>query len=197
MKLVLWNIVIICAFLVSSFAQEVPQDSVPQASEMRTTNNNIFVEVLGNAWLYSINYERIIANYFVIRGGLSFLPVRSDIQPRYFTLLPVSASYLIGSTHYCELGIGTMFASFNGTDARWNLFSEKQGLNTFVEVSGTPKFAFVPFATITPIIGYRWHPTDGSINFRVVFTPMISLTPYFITPIEFTPFGGVSIGWSF
>lgn len=180
MKLVLCNIVIICALAVNVFAQEPQKDSVQaQMQEIRTANNNISLEVLGNAWLYSVNYERIIANRFVIRGGLSFLPVRSDVQSRYFVLFPASASYLIGSTHYCELGIGTMFASFNGTSAQWNFFSEKQGLNAFVEVSGTSKFAFVPFATVTPIIGYRWHPSNGGVNFRVVFTPMIKLNPIF------------------
>ncbi len=195
MRHVLCHIVLLCAFALGAFAQEAQKDSLHQASEMRTANNNIFLEVGGSAIAYSVNYERIIDNRFVLRGGLSFLPVQST-EFRYLSILPVSASYLIGSTHYLELGVGTMFASFNGTEARWQYLREG-AIDISANVTGTSKFAFCPFPTVVPIIGYRWHPLNGGLNIRAVFTPRINFNGFAITPIEVAPWGGISLGWSF
>ncbi|TAE27909.1 MAG: hypothetical protein EAZ92_08815 [Candidatus Kapaibacterium sp.] len=188
MRYVLCHIVLLCAFALGVLAQEAQKDSVPQASEIRTANNNFFLEAGGNAIAYSLNYERIMGNHFVLRGGLSFLPVQSA-EFRYLAILPVSVSYLIGSTHYLELGLGTMFASYNGTEARWQ-YNRGSAIDISAEVTGTPKFAISPFPIAIPIIGYRWHPLGGGLNARIAFTPLVSF-------LGILPFGGISLGWSF
>lgn len=151
MKYVLFHSALLFVLTFSAFSQEMYKDSAQQMqlSEYGTAKNNIFVEVGASAFVYSVNYERIIGKHLAIRGGLSFLPVQSS-EFRYFSILPLSVSYLIGSTHYVELGLGTVFASFNGTQAQWQ-FIRNNAPNFMAEVGGAPKFFICPAATAIPI----------------------------------------------
>ncbi|HTF03236.1 MAG TPA: hypothetical protein VK826_04390 [Bacteroidia bacterium] len=95
--------------LVQLGAQEKTADS------LRQFKNTIFVEILGRAGVYSLNYERIICqkNKYAIVGkiGVSYFP--HSPQPSRIWAVPFSAGFSYGSVHCLELCAGvTWFEDF-------------------------------------------------------------------------------------
>jgi hypothetical protein len=160
----------------------------PAAEAQRTAHNAIFLELLGNGLIYSVNYERIFDEPEIgIRAGLSFISLGASAgagdtsASSKVTLMtfPVLANYYgVGSkNHKLQLGAGVTFLYASATAG------EKSSVGSF---SG-----FVPAPTLA--IGYRYLPEKGGFNFFVGFTP-------FIIPggdhVLF-PWGGISFGGIF
>jgi hypothetical protein len=156
----------------------------PPEDQGRTANNAVFLELLGNGLVYSINYERLFGDSnFSVRLGFSYISIGasggSASSSVSMITIPVMGNYYVGGrNHKLQLGAGVTFLDF----------SASAGSNsTFVgTVSG-----FAPAPTLA--IGYRYIPARGGFTFFVGFTP-------FIIPGNdkvLFPWGGMSFGGVF
>ncbi len=158
----------------------LPLDAAAQSK--RTAFNTIFVELGGNAVLYSLNYERITAQDIALRVGFSYLSLTATSGSAGASAsavgIPITASYLgLGSaSSKFELGGGILLERFSGASST--------GFGDEIEVG-----VFVPMATF--IAGYRYAPVNGGFNFKVGFTPV------YHPDVGFFPWGGLSFGYGF
>jgi hypothetical protein len=150
----------------------------PGAPPGRTANNAVFLELLGNGGLYSINYERFVGD-FGIRAGFSYFAVEAEsLSSRSkvsLTTFPILGNYYLGSAnHKLQLGGGVLVAALSGES------SSKFGTDgaSGVGVAGTA------------VVGYRYMPSKGGFNFGAGFTPLFGSG-------GFLPWGGVSLGGVF
>jgi len=149
------------------------------AFEQRSARNALYLELLGNALFYSLNYERFLSNDVSLRVGAMFFSVRASDGDRdadgsaTVLILPLMVNYLgIGSAdNMLELGLGIsiLYAS-----ARGDLISDSRDVDG-ATVAGT--------ATI----GYRHAPHDGGFHFKIGLTPVFGLG-------GFLPWPGISFG---
>jgi hypothetical protein len=132
-----------------------------QADATPAARNGVYLELLGNGGLYSVNYERMFNDHLTGRIGYSAwnspaLFFGGSGPDRYHTL-PVTVSYLLGGgERKLELGGGVTLG--RGTEDRFS--DEKRNFS---------------FTTLTGIIGYRSHPPGGGYLFRAGVTPFYSL----------------------
>ncbi len=129
----------------------------PAAPEPR--RNAVFVELLGNGGLYSLNFERLLTDHLGLRVGFatwtSPLFFQGSPPDRYQTV-PVTLSYLLGSgDRKLELGGGVTF-----------------GNATLDRSSDNPRD--FSFRSVSAIVGYRAQPRDSGYLFRVGLTPFYS-----------------------
>ncbi len=156
------------------------QETVPEKkSKERTAFNSVFVELLGNGGLYSLNYDRIVAENVSIRGGFSYISVSASgvASSANVTLMtfPLLANFLVGSpSHKFELGAGPLIVYASGTTSAGGATGSASGLG----VVGTA------------VIGYRYVPYDGGFHFKVGVTPFFSGNGFF-------GWGGISFGYTF
>lgn len=131
----------------------------------------MFLELGGNAVVYSINYDRLLSNDFGLRFGIMAFGVSASDAGAMAVGVPVTGSYFIGeNNHRLELGAGILY------------LSAAVGSGDF---SGSGS-AVAP----TGIIGYRYQPVDGGFFFKAGFTP-------FVYNNQFIPYGGISLGYTF
>lgn len=158
-----------------------PPPSVEKPAEPRAANA-IFAELLGNGLLYSLNYERFVAEQSVgLRAGASFF-TRS--VSRYgssgnltIVSFPLIVSYYSGwQSHKVQLGIGA-------TILHTKVATDSQGIAYEGERAGT---------TVAPtvVFGYRYVPADRGFSFGVGFTPLLRAS-------KLLPWGGASAGYVF
>jgi hypothetical protein len=140
-----------------------------------TAQNNIYLEILGNGFFYSLNYERFFNRNISARAGIMIFPASGTSDEGHtldITLLffPIMANYLFNfGNHNIELGVGPEVVYASGsTDIAGNF-------------SG---FAFAATARI----GYLYFPTDGGFNIRIAYTPILSEV--------FTHSVGIGVGYS-
>jgi hypothetical protein len=141
-------------------------------AEERTARNGLYVELGGNAGIWSLNYERFVGDDVALRVGGGYTSV-SDTAGTSVSLLtfPLTASWLglRSGSHALELGGGVVFASAS-------VSSSSAGLKAFGNgVIGTA------------ILGYRLAPLTGGFNLRVAFTPLFGSGGFFA-------WGGVALG---
>jgi hypothetical protein len=168
---VLCHILVFFVCLGSLMAQT--QDSTQKIP--RTARNVVFVEGLGNGFLYSVNYERFLWDAVSLRAGFSAWTNNSDPQFIQDNItVPILINFLTSeSEHNFEGGIGITI---------WQ--------NTITS-----------YPTRTTILaalrlGYRYQPLKGGFVFGIAFTPLFN--PFFSrgsSGIE--AWGGISLGWSF
>jgi hypothetical protein len=66
--------------------------------------NTVFVELGGNGFFYSINYERSIIQNLFLRIGFSYVPLSGENR---FTTIPLILNCNIGEeSHRFEVGLG-------------------------------------------------------------------------------------------
>jgi hypothetical protein len=143
----------------------------------RTAKNVLYVELLGNGILYSLNYERFITDDLSARIGFGYLSLgasSSSSSARASVLwLPLMVNYLgVGSAdHKLQLGLGPVlfYAS-----------SAASSVGDSAKASGVALFG-------TATIGYRYVPHDGGFNFDIGFTPVFG-------SFGFLPWIGISLG---
>lgn len=141
-----------------------------------TAPNSIYLELLGNGIIYSVNYDRMFCNNVSGRIGMTYFPALTS----FFTttenifIMPVTLNYFIGDGNSkLELGAGIVYAQATLS----TIFSNEEE-----SASGIAE---------TVIIGYRYQQSEGGFLFRIGFTP------FFRFDGGLYPFGGISIGTSF
>jgi hypothetical protein len=146
-----------------------------QPIEGTNWQNHIYVEFLGSAVFYSLNYERRLSDNLSARFGFGFWPRTSSEENPYLGI-PFTASYLLGkSLIKFEIGLGATFlkSDFAGVGSRSDYRS---------------------YLLATGILGFRLVKSGGGITVRFVFTPFYSPE---LEPSSFQFSGGISIGHSF
>lgn len=153
--------------------------SADEGPEVRTRHNVLYLELGGNALIYSINYERFLTSDLALRVGAGFMSVNANDQnnaeARVSLLL---APIMLGWTgarsgaHAFELGGGILVARAGA--------SVRDGAGGTDFDSGSRVW---PTATI----GYRYVPLQGGFHFKAAFTPVLAGG-------NFLPWFGVSAG---
>lgn len=136
--------------------------------------NTFFVELLGNAAVYSLNYERFFTPQLGIRVGGMFLRGEDDTgDEASIGLFPIMATYLLGqgNSHFeTGLGIGIVTASADIDEVD-------------EDFSGSDVYG-------TATLGYRYQKPEGGVIFRVGFTPAYAAG-------NLIPWVGASVGYAF
>ncbi|MBN2732221.1 MAG: hypothetical protein JXR26_07325 [Balneolaceae bacterium] len=156
-----------------SFAQDSTSlnNESPQIRSKEQVQNVVYVEALGNAVGYSLNYEHRLSGKLWGRAGLSYV---SGSEGNLITV-PLGSSFLFGKQkNFFELGLVVTPAYAEGD---FLLGSENED----------EEFGII----ISPTIGYRYQSKE-EVFFKISFTPL--LTTFEKT---FIPWGGLSVGYSF
>ncbi len=149
-----------------------------QQPEVRTKHNVLYLELGGNALIYSVNYERFFTDDLAVRVGAGFLSATgTDTAGNSARVSILLAPLMLGYTgarsgaHAFEVGGGLVLAhagakvnDTGGTDFK----------------SGTEIW---PSATL----GYRYAPLSGGFHFKAAFTPVLAAG-------NFLPWFGISAG---
>jgi len=120
--------------------------------------NTIFIELLGNGGIYSLNYDRILLSKekwkLAGRAGVSYFNFSDDFNTQYYAI-PLEVSYLVGKgNHFLETGLGiTPLYKIGERIEEFNI--EQETL----------------FITSTARIGYRYQRKDGGFFFKAGWTP--------------------------
>lgn len=134
------NIICLLLFILVANASAFSQDD-------GLRRNCTYLELGGNAFIYSFNYERLIGSNANVRIGFSGFPGGNHIV----YLLPVTFSKMIGKNQ--------------------NMFEFGAGLTVDYESGLRIENKFDYFWTF--IIGYRYRSTRGHISYRLAITPQV------------------------
>ena len=115
-------------------------------------NNALYIELLGNGGLYSINYERAVTPALRVRvgaGAWTAVSFWSSAETRIRTV-PVMLQFVPGrGAHHLEAGAGILVGHRHGDLGG--------GSGAFVSLVG--------------LVGYRYEPRQRRFLFRAGFTP--------------------------
>jgi len=137
-----------------------PQPAAPVKTEPKYAENTVHVEGIGAGGLYSLNYERIVADVVGVRAGFSYMSMSASAgtasASASLMTFPITASYLgirsRGGSNALELGGGATLVNASGSGSSGGLNASSSGFGAFG----------------TAMVGYRFHPVDGAgFNFRV------------------------------
>lgn len=124
--------------------------------------NTIFVEVFGNGGLYSINFDRILAQKKNIkvtaRLGASFIP---NTESNGIWSLPVEFNFLYGKKKHWEFGFGIGYGH-GLNNVITNYYDENLLISSTL------------FGTIK-ILNYRYQKPEGGIFFHIGFVSIIQI----------------------
>jgi hypothetical protein len=179
-------------------AAPVPAAAVTPAAGTgdHLAENSIYAEGLGAAILYSINYERVLADMVALRAGFSYFSASASASDgtttssasSTYVFVPITASYLgiRSGKHVLELGAGATMLFLSGSANAAGVSASAGGV--------------VPFGIA--MIGYRLHPVDHAgfqfrIGFNALFGQGIGLQNPDPTKIGYIPFPYLSLGASF
>ena len=158
----------------TSYAQEINQTPTGNPD---LASHSVFVEGLGNAGLYSVNYDRRLTPSLSLRAGFSIVGATDQRTRREVSLLivPVTFNYLAGGpNHNLEMGVGPLFAAGSVDDVETDADA---GISSGL-------------AGVTSTFGYRYQPADGGFVFRAGLIPFYSAD-------EFQLWAGISVGMAF
>jgi len=159
-------------------------------SEERLSANSIFVEGLGPGLLYSFNYEHLVVPDCGVRAGLCYSSFSATSGTSTasvdFMTFPITASYLgiSGGSHVLELGGGMTLFYASGSAKGVGMSASAPGMGVLGDV----------------IIGYRIHPRNGGVQFRIGFNGLFGKGLGFDvkdpTANGFLPWFYISLGWT-
>lgn len=167
---------------IAALVTVVSPEARAQGGGGRTANSTIFLELGGNALLYSLNYERVLPSDVALRAGFGYMSVSATSGTAganaSVVTIPLTFSYLGvgGGSAKLELGAGATFTRFSG--------SASTGFGDEISAG-----SFVPVGTF--IAGLRLAPAGGGFNFKLAFTP------FWHPDIGFFPWGGLAFGVGF
>ncbi|HYH78286.1 MAG TPA: hypothetical protein VEX86_00765 [Longimicrobium sp.] len=164
------NTALALAFSLTAVGAAAAQDTAPVATGV--AKNTFFVELLGNAGLYSLNYERFFTPRLGLRVGGMYIQAEDEGDEVAVGLFPIMATYLLGegNSHFeTGVGIGIATAGVESTDLGDEWGSAVYG---------------------TATLGYRYQKPAGGVMFRVGFTPVVASGNVF-------PWVGASVGYAF
>ena len=108
--------------------------------------NSVYVEILGEGMLYSLNYERIVSNNGKFNTSVK---IGGNYLGDNLFFIPMGVSEIIGrKNHHLETGLG-LSASF---------FSESISEG---------------YLWLTGRLGYRYQKPSGNFLFKAMYTPII------------------------
>ncbi len=144
------------------------------AQPRNVSKNGLYLELLGNGLVYSINYERAINQFLHGRVGFMYdvlhLLIKSEDEEDRINMLPLMLNYTHGnSKHKFEIGLGIAFVFTRGEFDDVGIFDSETNL------------------VGTATIGYRIQPESRGTLFRVSFTP-------FFGDEGLLPWGGLTLG---
>jgi len=140
---------------------------MPRATEERTANNAVYLEILGPGGFYSLNYDRAFGD-FAGRIGFSYISVSATTVSSAGTLESASASWLSVPITFSYLGIGSKSHMLE-VGAGVTLWSFGAGASGFGAGSSSASAMLI---APTGIVGYRMQPKDGGFFFKVGVSPM-------------------------
>ncbi len=156
-----------------------------QDKNRNINRNNVYLELGGTGYFYSVNYELLIvkssATALFGRIGLEYLPIRDADRMIH---LPLAANLLLGKKRSkLEIGFGALFRLD---------FSQNNVGGEGYYLTNPPTRIFM-----APVLGWRWNskPNEYGEQFmiRATFTPLLGMNVFSNTPF-FVPWGGISIG---
>lgn len=162
-------------------------------------NNTVFLELLGNGIVYSLNYERkfhaLEGKTFAGRLGMAYIPKGFNGSDDYGPSVLGELVYIHGrKKHFFEMGGGLSYFYLKNdykeflhldTDFKTKLYWEEPDCS---ELLGVLR------------IGYRYQNLKHNFTIRVGFTPLIPIASFGQNRTyeeKNYPWGGVSIGKSF
>lgn len=155
----------------------------------RESKNSVYLEGLGPAMLWSINYDRLVIDELAVRVGFgyfSFSASAGDVDTSAgFFYFPITASYvgLYSGSHGLEVGGGAtvMYAT-----------AAASGFGTSAESSGVAAYG-------TAHVGYRLQPVDYGFQFRAGLMTLFGPGVNFEGNSDWgaIPWGYLSLGGSF
>jgi hypothetical protein len=147
--------------------------SLGSATSQSQYKNGIFAEIGGNAYWYSINYERQLPKTVVLRGGLGYA------ERSYW--IPITVEKIYGKkNHHFDVGGGLLVINYYQTN------------------NGVPTRRTALAAT--GVLGYRYQKPDKRFFLKVAFTPawvFYDSDPYEETSEKIYPWGGIGAGTRF
>ncbi|HEY5148002.1 MAG TPA: hypothetical protein VII82_14610 [Polyangiaceae bacterium] len=159
--------------------EKIEQRDIPPADlelvPSRAANNSFFVELGGSGLFYTFNYERIFGDSDIsLRVGFGYVHLDGTFLRHTFNeedlSVPAIASYYIGSgSHRIQIGLGGVL-----------LYQQSDGINEGTTTS----------LNVAGVLGYRYLPLDGGVNFGISFTPCFR-------PDVTVPWGGIDFGVGF
>lgn len=157
----------------------------PAISQEDIAKTSIYLEILGNGGVYSINVERKLTSNFYGRIGMGNWSSANFLNfgESSFVTFPVMGNMLFGSgSSKLEIGAGFLLGRYSFESA----FGEENDRKATI-------FSF------TGVAGYRYHKPEGGFMVRAGLTPFLDLTgdedAYPDTGLFLS--GGVSVGYSF
>jgi hypothetical protein len=149
-------------------------------SKERKAKNLVYLELLGNGGVYSINYERMLTDDLSARLGFSYLSVSTSAgsasAKANLVTAPALLNYTVGGrNHRAEVGAGATLVYVSA--------SSEGGSGVGASGEGVAVLG-------TGVVGYRYAPADGGFVFRAGFTPLFGKG-------GFLPWGGMSFGGTF
>ncbi|MGH7481271.1 MAG: hypothetical protein ACRELV_03890 [Longimicrobiales bacterium] len=143
-----------------------------------TARNAVYVELLGNGLLYSMNYERRFTERTAGRVGAMFVAGEDEEGSDAAALfLPIMANFLFGDgNHHFEAGAGLGLVLSSAEEVDVGVGGDDDDFGAGAYGTGT--------------LGYRYQRPGGGIVFRAGLTPVFG-------PEAFLPWLGVSIGYGF
>lgn len=156
---------------------------VAKSLDAQIAKNTVYLELLGNGALYSINYDRILldAEKFKISSSIGYGSYRNE----NFEGIPFEVNFLFGHKHYFEIGTGISYI---------------KGLTQM-----EPEYSWGVVSTTiynTYRIGYRFQKDKKGLFFKVAVIPFVRLYEYeetFKTDTDnaFFVYVGAAVGYSF
>lgn len=141
-------IIIIGIFSITSLHAQVAE---------RTKSQGVFVEVLGNGLIYSLNYDSRFSQRFDGLGGRAGIGYIA-MEGTRLTTIPVLLNYLLGNEkHFFEIGIGTTLVAASDNSGNFGPVGSRERGSLFIG---------------TMSLGYRLEPIDGGFMFRAGITPL-------------------------
>ena len=160
-----------------------PVRRAAESDDERTAENAVYLEGLGPALFYSVNYDRSFGD-FAARVGFGYISVSAgDTQQSAsasFIAVPITVSYLgIGSKrNMLELGAGA------------TIFHVGAGGSSFNTSSSSSASASSTFVLPAGIIGYRYQPPGGGFVLRAGISPIIAGSLIPVLPLPYLALGG-------
>jgi hypothetical protein len=152
-----------------------PNFAAAQNAGDTATLNAVYLELLGNGGLYSVNYDRKVGDQLSLRAGVArWTSIELFGGSSTFTTVPLLTNLLIGrGSHRLEVGAGVMIGSERIQEAqRTSLLN------------------------LTSTIGYRFQPLTRGAFLRISLVPEYSLRGDY--PEDgFFIFPALSVGFAF
>ncbi len=157
-------------FLLIMSTQTFAQEST------RERGRGVFVEILGNGLIGSINYDQRFEKRFDglgFKGGISYFAFNGSSV----AAAPFGLNYLLGKNgKYFEVGLGATYLRFADSSNTFSVGNERTIGDGLVG---------------NMIFGYRREPVDGGFLFRASMTPVFGSGTFL--PFYF----GLSLGYAF